>query len=681
MIKNITFLILGLIAFKSNAINNSDIIYSNKLENFSKKITDSTRISKLLDKAKLYYTKGKIDSAFNFYNEGLELARKSNIKSQIAEYLFNIATYYQDLYQYALAIEYYERALIHFEDLNQIKKVAEIKKQIGDNYSYLTEEDKAIDYYFKSLIHYRELKDQDGVADNYIGIGNLYYGNEHYDFAERYYNDALEIFTSLKDTLGIATSYTNLANATIDADINSNGVDYYFKSIDLQEALKDYEGVAINFNNIGDYYMTLNMYDEAKFYLNKALEKAIQLNTDKYLFALIYLNLSDLESTVKNYDKAIYYGNKSLEFCDKLGLQDFKMYNLKNLSTVYENIGNRSKALNYLKEYIALNDTIIKTNKRKKIILFTALNKLEESNFKINELSIKNENEKKIMYFLVIAIIIFGLLVIILILQQTSKKKAYNLLEFKNYQISRMHKEIKLQTNNLKLLNDTKDKIFSIIAHDLKNPFNSIIGFTELLIENIAVYDEEKQLKFLKIVKGSTTKASDLLNNLLIWANSQSGTINFNPVKIELIKQVSDVISLVEIQAINKEISIFNNVYHNLYINADVNMLNTILRNLLSNSIKFTKPGGEIYMSSIIEKTTVTIVIKDNGIGMSQETIDNLFSIDNKTSSIGTANEQGSGLGLILCKDFVEKHGGKIWAESTLNTGSMFMFSMPIYQD
>lgn len=680
MIKKIIFIILFLITFKGVAINSINSVY-HLYENPPEEFVDSTSISEIIEIAKSYYTTKKIDSSYYFYKNALELAKSINSKPQIAECLFNIAIYYQDTYQYNTAIEYYNNALLLFEELKKMTKVAQIKNSIGYNYSVLTEGDKAIDFYFKSLMLCRELKDDKGVAYNYLDIGNLYYENENYNFAKRYYNDALEIYISLKDTLGISNCYTNIGNAISDSDINSNGVDYYFKSIEMQEVLNYNRGIVLNYNNIGDYYLKLKEFDDAKVYFNKALDKIAELNNEEGLYALVYLNLSDLENRVGNYNEAIAYGTKSLDISEELGMQDFKQDNLKNLSLAHEKNGDKLKSLDFLKQYTIINDTILKTNKRKKVLLFNALNKLEESNFKINQLSLKNENEKKIMYFLVISITIFGFLVIILILQQTSKKKAYNLLEFKNYQIRRMHEEIKIQTNHLKLLNDTKDKFFSIIAHDLKNPFNSIRGFTELLIENIATYDEEKQLKFLKIVKGSTTKASDLLNNLLIWANSQSGTIKFNPVKIELVKQISDVISLVEIQAINKDINIFNNVYHNLYISADVNMLNTILRNLLSNAIKFTNTGGEIYITSVVKDNYVIVAVKDNGTGMTEDTIKNLFSIDNKVNSIGTANEQGSGLGLILCKDFIEKNGGEIWVNSTPNKGSEFLISLPVFKD
>ena len=680
MIKNSAFLIIFLITFKSGA----SIFYSYNKEipdNPKHKNADSTRIAEIIEIANAHYYTKKIDSSYYFYTNALELAKSIDSKAQIAECLFNIAFYYQETHKYNKAIEYFNNALNLYETLNEMKMVAQIKNLIGYNYSILTEGDKAIDYYFKSLMLCRELNDKPGVAYNYIDIGNLYYDNENYNFAEKYYNDALDIYLNLKDTLGISATYTNIANAITDSDVTSNAVQYYFKSIELQEFLEDTEGIATNYNNIGDYYMKLNKYNDAKIYFNKALEKTAELTNKEDLKALIYLNLSDLENSIENFDNALFYGNKSLDISNKFGLLNIKKENLKNLSFAYEKSGNKLKALDILKQYTLINDTILKTNKRKKVLLFNALNKLEESNFKISKLSLKNENEKKIMYFLVIAITIFAFLVIVLIFQQTSKKKAYNLLEFKNYQINKMNEEIKLQTDSLKLLNNTKDKFFSIIAHDLKNPFNSIKGFTELLIENISSYDEEKRLKFLKIIKGSTTKASDLLDNLLIWANSQSGTIKFNPVKIELVKQVSNVISLVEIQAINKEICIYNNVYHNLYVYADINMLNTILRNLLSNGIKFTKPEGEIHISSSIKDNFVTVSIRDNGVGMTQDCIENLFNIENKNCSIGTANEQGSGLGLNLCKDFIVKNGGKISVKSTLDKGSEFLFSLPVYQE
>lgn len=682
MKKQVILLLIILLAF----IGNSQNIESgnNLIEPPIEVSIDTFKISKTIKIAKDYYKNNKLDSSYYHYNTALEKAISINSKPQIAECLYWIAVYFELTNKYQQAISYYLKASVAYEELNNIEKLAIIENYIGYNYFILNLDDKAIEYYFKSLKSYNSISDDDGVALNYIDIGNLYYNQENYTFAKRYFEDALAIYLELDDKSGIAVCYTNLANVISDSGNIPEGIEYFFKSIEIEEELNDEAGIAVNYNNIGDNYLKQGDYEKADNYFTKSLKIAKKVE-DKGLMAILYLNYSELNNKLNAYNKAVFYGKQSLNISRKIGDLDIELEALKNISLAYEKLGSTAKALSFIKKHETLNDSLIKIDRNKKVQLFNALNELEKSNFTIDELSTKSkiaqlkyENEKKISYVLIIAMLVFAVLIVILIYQQTSIKKAYNLLEFKNHQIKRMNDEIRIQTDNLKKLNNTKDKFFSIIAHDLKNPFNSIKGFTELLIENMGNYDEEKRLKFLKIIKGSTSKASSLLNNLLIWANSQSGNLNFNPKRIEIVKQVSDVISLLEIQAINKEIKIYNNVHHNLYVNADENMLNTILRNLISNAIKFCNQQGSINIISTFDANFIEISIKDNGVGMSKETIDNLFDIENKTSRIGTANEQGSGLGLFLCKEFVEKHGGKIWVESIVNEGSIFKFTIPI---
>ena len=685
MKKQFILLLIILIAFKSNSQN---IGGGNEfIEPPIEKSIDTFKISKTINIANDYYKKNKLDSAYYHYNIALENATSINYKPQIAECLYWIAVYFELTNKYQHAISYYFKASELYKELNKVERLAKTENYIGYNYFILNLDDKAIEYYFKSLKSYNSISDDDGVALNYIDIGNLYYDQENYTFAKRYFEDALEIYLKLDDNYGIAVSYTNLANVISDSGNITEGIEYFLKSIEIEKELNDEAGIAINYNNIGDNYLKQGDYEIADNYFTKSLKIAKEL-ADEQLKAIIYLNYSELNNKINNYNAAIFYGTQSLDISRRTGVLDVQLDALTNISLAYEKLGSNSKALEFLKIHKTLNDSLIKNDKNKKVQLFNALNELEKSNYMIDELSTKSnlaqlkyENEKKISYLLIIAMVVFAILIVILIYQQTSIKKAYNLLEFKNHQIKRMNDEIQIQSDNLKKLNNTKDRFFSIIAHDLKNPFNSINGFTELLIENMGSYNEEKRLKFLKIIKGSTSKASSLLNNLLIWANSQSGNLNFNPKKIELVKQVSDVISLLEIQAINKEISIYNNVHHNLYVRADENMLNTIFRNLVSNAIKFSNQQGSINIISTFDDKFIEISVKDDGIGMSKETIESLFDNEKINSRIGTANEQGSGLGLFLCKDFVEKHGGKIWVESSVNEGSEFKFTIPITKE
>ncbi len=230
----------------------------------------------------------------------------------------------------------------------------------------------------------------------------------------------------------------------------------------------------------------------------------------------------------------------------------------------------------------------------------------------------------------------------------------------------------------LKELNATKDKFFSIIAHDLKNPFNSILGFSDLLVRNIDKYDKSKIKTFVQAINESSKNTFKLLENLLQWSRSQTGRINFNPERISAKELIAESTGLVQNQFKKKNISVNYSVQNSLELVADRNMLNTVLRNLISNAVKFTPREGNVEIKAIKENSNVIFSVSDNGIGMDKQKQEKLFKISEKVSSVGTENEQGTGIGLILCKEFVEKHNGKIWAESQVNKGSIFYFTIPL---
>ncbi len=241
---------------------------------------------------------------------------------------------------------------------------------------------------------------------------------------------------------------------------------------------------------------------------------------------------------------------------------------------------------------------------------------------------------------------------------------------------------IKEQNKKLNELNATKDKFFSIIAHDLINPFNSMLGFSDFLIKNFYKYSDEKKLQFVKNIHGAANSSFKLLKNLLTWSRSQRNKLKFVPEKNSLKSIFYEIILLHNTNAKNKDIIIDNLLDEDIFVKADSNMLKTILRNLLSNAIKFTDKGGKITFSArkIPENAFAEISVKDTGIGIDKKNTDNLFNIEKSTSTRGTDNEKGTGLGLIICKEFVEKHGGKIWVKSIPKQGSEFLFTIPLSQ-
>jgi len=229
----------------------------------------------------------------------------------------------------------------------------------------------------------------------------------------------------------------------------------------------------------------------------------------------------------------------------------------------------------------------------------------------------------------------------------------------------------------LKELNATKDKFFSIIAHDLKSPFNSILGFSNLLVDNAKKNNYDDLEKYTGLIQKSSQLAMDLLLNLLEWSRSQTGKMEFNPEMIEIEPLIDEGIDLHNDSALQKSITIFRkNLSHPTFF-ADKAMIATILRNLISNAIKFTYPGGKIIISAKQKKVGLLVTVSDNGVGIKKEAIEMLFRIDKSYSTSGTQNEMGTGLGLLLCKEFITKHGGKIGVKSEHGKGSTFYFTIP----
>lgn len=232
----------------------------------------------------------------------------------------------------------------------------------------------------------------------------------------------------------------------------------------------------------------------------------------------------------------------------------------------------------------------------------------------------------------------------------------------------------------LRELNATKDKFFNIVAHDLKNPFTSLLGATELLFHNIQNMDTEKIRKLAQILNESAKSGYAILLNLLDWSRSQTGTIRINLQKINLRTIIDENIADVALSSLDKDIKLESCLKEDILVIADRNMLNTVLRNLLSNAIKFTNRGGKVTICCSRKDYEVSISIKDNGIGISKDNLDKLFRIDSKYTRPGTEKEVGTGLGLKLSREFVEKLGGRIWVISDENEGSEFIFTIPFIE-
>lgn len=257
-------------------------------------------------------------------------------------------------------------------------------------------------------------------------------------------------------------------------------------------------------------------------------------------------------------------------------------------------------------------------------------------------------------------------------LYQTNLRLKKELEERKMYQ----HK-IEQQNKELQELNFTKDKFVSILAHDLKNPFTYIMGFTDMLKRKYESLSKEKIKEMIDNICSATKNTYELLINLLEWSRFQSNKIKFKPQKYDFHLLIEEVLDTLLPIAYKKNIKLYNNIDTDLMLRLDKYMMQSIFRNLVSNGIKFTKEGGSVEIYNRFENDVVEIIVKDTGIGINEEVQKKLFKLDSSVSSLGTKNEQGTGLGLIICKEFINKHKGTIKVISEVGTGSKFICSLP----
>jgi len=268
---------------------------------------------------------------------------------------------------------------------------------------------------------------------------------------------------------------------------------------------------------------------------------------------------------------------------------------------------------------------------------------------------------------------------------QTELLNRTKTLEDKNAELIKIIKDqkedlaavVEQRTRELIDLVETKEKIIRIIVHELRNPFTSILGFLNLMQDNVRVYDISKIEKFLTIVYRTASITFDLLVSLSEWLNAKSNNIPFSPEKTSIFEMLNEEIETTQLTASQKKILIHNQVGEDVYVFADKNMVRTIFRNMINNGIKFTENNGVIIIFADVKDDYIEISVKDNGVGMTKEILTSIFSESTIQSLPGTNNEKGTGLGLLLCKEFVEIEGGKIWVESEVGHGSLFKFTLP----
>ncbi len=560
-----------------------------------------------------------------------------------------------------------EEVLLNSIDKNSIEKV-ELIEFLGTAYRNFGFNQKGTEKFHEALLISEKISNKSHIAYNNRMLGDAYRSAMLYNKSIDYIQKSLDLYISIYDSNNLAITFNNLAgvyfelfNSTDTLNITKRNeyknllFSSIYKAINIGTKISSNKIKCSSYNVLGAFYNYNRMPDSSFYYYNLAIDLCNDENIYTFYPELL-IGKAHLLIKVKRFKDAIIYAQKVYDFLGKNIAPGFKVEYFRIKYDCYKELGLNQKALLTLdslyKFQIILFDKTLKMNA-----------KIVQSYYENQRNLIEMQHTKQnITYSIIFVTIVLILLSIIIFILRKSNKEHH-----------KINKELELS-------NQTKDKFFSIIAHDLKGPIGTFTQITKLLYEKYNSFSENEKMECLKIISNTSNNIYSLLENLLQWSISQRGKIPYNPTSINLTDVTNEIIIILKPTSDNKEIELINLIPKEFTLIADYNMINIIIRNLISNSIKFTNNGGKIEIGikthKINELNTSCIFVKDNGIGMNEGIREKLFRIDNHHLTFGTNDEQGTGLGLILCREFVEKHGGKIWVESEEGKGSTFYFTL-----
>ncbi|KAB2871115.1 MAG: sensor histidine kinase [Bacteroidales bacterium] len=630
-----------------------------------------------------YGSKGDFEMALDYYYKSKSHREQTNNKIKVAYSLSNISLALKNLNRFSESITSLKQAAEICREVDSPEDEATMYQEIANIYINFHDLNRALEYAIKAVNIYLSNNINSGLANSFNFIGSLHKDLKNFDLAEEYYMKALNIWTKENDELGLSSAFNNLGIIFDEKGDDQKALEYYSKSLELSEKHGDMLGVSIALNNLGYIYTKINQLDNGIASYLKSLEISERINKrDSYLntcnnIAIAYLKKKDLAQSEK-------YVNIVVKEISSITDNTVVQETYKILGDINYQKANYKKAYEYKAIELAYNDSLYNQQQTRNIIEMQTRFETEAKEKEIQILKrdndIKHLEYQRQQFFQKILIIIAVLFLIIIIGAAVSFRiiKNSNILQAqKNKELELANSKLKDSEKNLRELNATKDKLFSIIAHDLKNPFNALMGFSDLLDRNYNFLSEEERREYIGVISDSTQNLYKLLDNLLQWTRTQTGAITYIPESFSLLPLIKQEVDILTPNSDKKKITISIKIDGELTAFADKNSISTVIRNLVSNAIKFTSNGGWIEISASRKEKMVEISVSDSGIGIKDDDIEKIFLLDSSFTTKGTANETGTGLGLLLCKEFVEKNNGEIWVDSKKGKGSNFYFTIP----
>lgn len=616
----------------------------------------------------------------NSYSQtAYQLAIKNHLIPDQAKAIYYLAETAYDSRNFDLAVLRYQQSVPLFVQLNDTFMLTNCYNAIGLSYNQLFTFEKAIANFIEGL----KLagNDQDFTADLLSNIALSHVKMNNHQDALTYYHKSLTINMKIRDSSSIAVNYNGLGTTFSTMNRPDSAIYYFQKAHRLFKKLKNPGYQAIALSNIAAIFPNYpDSLEKAIDFFNQASIIFGQLGWTHYQADILH-GKGNVFCKQGQFRESLNAYTESLRLTDlfNLGLE-LKKSNYSGLSELYEKTGDYKTALKYHVLFAQYTDSLVQKEKYEQMI---NLEKQYETKKKedeiirlhmkqeLTDIQLKKNKQLKLLGYATATVLFFYM--ILVLLKYIDKIKLNQFLEEKNHEIEQSEQELRLQ-------NASKNKFFSIIAHDLKNPFHTVIGYSQLLSSDYSNFTEKERREFASDIHQSTNTIFRLLQNLLDWSGSQTGKLIVSPIETEYRQILDNSVSVLHSLARQKNIKLNYQCSEALMIFADPQMIETVLRNLINNAIKFTPENGTVHITAQQTGPDVTITVTDNGVGISDEDVRNLFRIDSKVKRKGTNDEDGTGLGLILCYEFINKNNGTIRVESKPGKGSSFIVTIPAKQ-
>lgn len=668
--------------FDSNP--DSTLFYAHKAIDLARKINYKTGIADaLVQTGRANFPKGKFTQAQSDFDEAISIYKTLNNLPGLA-YCYKLYGRMDNLLaKYPTALYYLNLALEVNIQLKNDAETADCYKDIGIVYFSEGQNSTALDYYFKALYITLKADNKPASAAIYNDIGVVLQGMEVYPKALDYYRKALNLFKGTKNLNGVGTINENIGEVLIAHKEYDRAIVHLTKAIDIAKKQDDKDGMSSIYTDLGLCYAHKNQFTKAKNYLDTSLHIASKYKI-VYNQAYALIGMATMYNLQKDFTNAYKYAIEGQKIATTLRNLAIRSNAALQLNQTLAGLGKFDDAYKMLRRYNELRDSL---NNNESIQKLTSYNleldfaskerQIEQQNKERDESYKQHIKQQRLINTVFITIIGGMLAVLVVYYRQKRKQQKINaLLQESNREVLQQKTDLDDQAQKLNNLNTLKDRLISVLAHDLRAPLSTLRGLFGLLQDETISHSQ-----LLEMIPGVLKKleyTSDFLDTLLFWINSQMDNFENSAKTFHLKDIVAYETESYYDQAKLKGITLIDNVPEGTIASADPNSIRIVIRNLITNAIKFSSQNDTIEVSATQQDTHNYIVsVKDTGTGMSDEQLGKLFK-SKVNSHAGTNNESGTGMGMLFCKDLVEKCSGKIWVTSKKGQGTKFSFTIPI---